>query len=249
MTNQEALQIAIEAVLALKGRKLDVLTVKRPRDLQAALDLAKVINKLSPIVANTIEYIIAQYLNEEYAWPEGCRWIRQDPDFPDALLSGMPYPQPGLEIKAWFPLATEITARFRASQAFLQEANTKVVFFCWMPEFVIAGEPKIVDVWIGEALDAAQARDVHYHNPPRYVLTEPQDTTMRTRNLQQKNVNAQLFQGTPAELIEAEAFVASWGPDSRSYRVDQEYQALLRNLTGRYPYRTETNFAKMDRIR
>jgi len=41
----------------------------------------------------------------------------------------------GMEIKAWFPLATEITARFYNSQAFLQDYNTKVVVICWLPEF------------------------------------------------------------------------------------------------------------------
>lgn len=99
------------------------------------------------------------------------------------VLSGMSWPQPGMEVKAWFPLATEITARFRDSQTLLQEKNTKVVVICWLPEFVIAGRPKIVDVFVYDAIDFAKARDVHYHNPPNYVVTEPEDTRLRTRNL------------------------------------------------------------------
>lgn len=41
----------------------------------------------------------------------------------------MPEPETGLEVKAWFPLATEITARFRDSQALLQNYNTRVVVY------------------------------------------------------------------------------------------------------------------------
>lgn len=130
MNYQEVLIVATKAVMQLKGHIMDILTIRKPRDIQEAIELSKVVSKLSPIVGNTIEYIITQYLNSQKIWPEGCTWVRQDPDFPDAILSGMSRPQPGLEIKAWFPLATEITARFRDSQTLLQEYNTKVVVVC-----------------------------------------------------------------------------------------------------------------------
>ncbi len=248
MDNQEALEVATEAVLRLKGHILDILTIKKPRDLQAAISLSKVISKLSPIVGNTLESTIVQYLNTTHTWPEGCTWIRQDPDFPDTLLSGMPMPQPGMEIKAWFPLATEITARCYNSQAFLQDYNTKVVVICWLPEFVIAGQPKVVDVFVCNAIDFAKARDVHYHNPPDYIVMEPEDTSLRTRNLQQKNCNGLRFQEGGLKLLEARAIVNSWGPYGKIYRTDPEYQALLRELTARFSYRLDTNFAKIDRI-
>lgn len=103
MNYREALDLATKAVLQLRDHTMDILTVKRPRDLQEASDLSKVVSKLSPLVGNTIEYTITQHLNSQKIWPEGCIWIRQDPDFPDTLLSGMPWPPPGLEIKAWFP--------------------------------------------------------------------------------------------------------------------------------------------------
>jgi hypothetical protein len=164
---------------------------------------------------------------------------------PDAL---MPHPRPGIEIKAWFPLATEITARFRDSQTLLQDYNTKVVVVCWLPEFVIAGQPKILDVFVCDAIDYAVARDTHYHSPPEYVVMEPEDTSERTRNLQQKNCNGLLFQGSAKQLQEAKAIVASWGEEGRQYKTGRDYQARLRDLVGRYPYRLDTNFAKIDRI-
>jgi hypothetical protein len=60
VNNQEALEIATEAVLRLKGHILDILTIKKPRDLQTAIDLSKVVSKLSPIVGNTLGSTIVQ---------------------------------------------------------------------------------------------------------------------------------------------------------------------------------------------
>ena len=248
MDYKEALEIATEAVLRLRGHTLDILTITKPRDLQAAIDLSKVVSKLSPIVGNTIEHTTALYLNTTHSWPHDCRWIRQDPGFPDIVLAGMPFPQPGMEVKALFPLSTEITARFRDSQQLLREYNIKVVVVCWLPEFVIAGKPKIIDVFVCNAIDIASARDTHYHNPPNYVVMEPEDTSLRTQNLQQKNCNGMRFQGDAIQLQEARNLVNSWGDDGLVYKAEPSYQTLLRDLTNRFPYRLDTNFAKIDRI-
>lgn len=250
MDCREALEVASRVVASLTGHFVDVLSIKRPYDVQSAIELSKVVSKLSPFVANMLEYTSVQWLNTRHQWPTGTLWIRQDPGFPDTILSGMAAPTPGIEIKTWFPLATEITARFRDSQTHFVDNNTKVALICWMPEFVIAGRPKILGVWIGDAIDVAQARDVHYHNPPSYVVMEPEDTRNRTINLQQTNCNGHRFQGTSEQLLQAEAIVDSWGSEGRIYCPNQEYQRLLRELIGRssFPYRLDTNFAKMDRI-
>ena len=88
----------------------------------------------------------------------------------------------------------------------------------------------------------------HYHNPPDYLVLEPEDTSARTRNLQQTNTNGYKFQGTPEQLVEAQEMVEGWGLGSSDYQTAAEYQALLRELQGTFPYRLDTNFAKMDRI-
>ncbi|MBI5301814.1 MAG: hypothetical protein HY868_06740 [Chloroflexi bacterium] len=248
MEYREALHIATQEVLALKGHTVDVLTIKRPTEIQGAVELAKIVSKLSPIIGNLLEYAMVAYLNTSHEWSPHCHWVRQDPGFPDAVLQGMNDPQPGIEIKTWFPLATEITARFRDSQTAFKFNQTKVAMLCWMPEYVIAGQPKIIDVWIGDAIEVAQARDNHYHNPPHYVVMEPEDTRKRTRNLQQTNCNGLKFQGNASQLKKARAVVETWGTTGLTYRTERKYQARLRTLTGQFPYRLDTNFAKMDRI-
>src|SRR5579883_1959187 len=225
--------MAMKVLEDLKGRTLDVVTIKKPVVVQSAKGLSKIISKLSPLVGNTIESIVAQDLNSQSSlWPAGCKWVRQDPDFPDVVLTGVAEPRPGLEVKAWMPLATEITGRFRDSQSTLKYHSAKVVVVCWLPEYVIAGSPKVIDIFVCDAMDFAIARDKHYHNPPWYVLREPEDTATRTKNLQQKNTNAFVFQHPrdSDEFREAEALVASWGTDAKIYRSDPEYQALLADL-------------------
>lgn len=117
-----------------------------------------------------------------------------------------------------------------------------------MLEHVLSGKPKIVDIWVGDALDVAKTRDTHYHNPPYYVVIEPEDTRKRTRNLQQTNCHGYVFQGTKKQLAEALQLVNLWGDEAKKYSPSRDYQMRLRQLTGRFPYRLDTNFAKMDRI-
>ncbi|MDY6806417.1 MAG: hypothetical protein SXA11_21775 [Cyanobacteriota bacterium] len=248
MDYQNYLEIATNALLDLKGHIIDVIAISKPRDIQGILEISKIISKLSPIVGNLLEYAIARHLNETYKWPDGCQWIRQDPGFPDTILSGLPGIQPGIEVKTWFPLSTEITARFRDSQTHFSANQTKVVTVCWILENILAGKPQIIDIWIGDAIDVAKTRDSHYHNPPSYIVLEPEDTSQRTANLQQTNCNGYTFQGTDKQLVRATKMVNSWGVNAKEYRPDREYKMLMRQLIGSFPYRLDTNFAKLDRI-
>lgn len=189
-------------IFNLEGQTLDVLEVTKPPDIQYARHLAKVISKLSPLVGNMIEFSIVSLLNET-EWSEQGQWIRQDPGFPDTLFDGSVIPKPGIEVKTWFPLATEITARFKDSVHHFVEDQTDVVLMAWLPEYLLYGKPTIVNVWVNSAKSLAIARDNHYHNPPNYLVVEPEDTSTRTANLQQTNTNGYKFQGTPKELAEA----------------------------------------------
>jgi hypothetical protein len=238
---------AERVILELKGQTLDVLEITKPPDIQYARHLATVISKLSPLVGNMIEFSIVSRLNE-LDWMSQGQWIRQDPGFPDTLFDGIVEPKPGIEIKTWFPLATEITARFRDSILHFEEDRTDVALVAWLPEYLLYGKPKILDVWIDTAKSLAIARDTHYHNPPDYLVIEPGDTTTRTANLQQTNTNGYKFQGTLEELAQAEEEVKKWGTIGKIYSPDPQYQKLIRELLGRYSYRLDTNFAKIDRI-
>jgi len=248
MNTQEVIALAREYLKGLVGHEFEVLDVIKPVSPGAAVNLAKVISKLSPLLGNLIEFNTCEYLNDQEGFSQVGTWVRQDPGFPDTIFVGGIYPTPGFEIKAWFPLATEITARFKDSQNHFAQDQTYVAMLAWLPEFLIYGKPKIIDIVVVSGASVAKARDDHYHNPPDYLVLEPGDTTSRTVNLQQTNTSGYKFQGTYAEFQEAKTLVGSWGIDGTKYLPTFEYQARLRQLTARYNYRLDTNFAKMDRI-
>lgn len=248
MNTAEVLQAGRSHLCELAGHVFDVLAVTKPVNPVAAVNLAKVISKLSPLVGNMIEFNAVEFLNAQHEFEGLGHWKRQDPGFPDTIFEGSVSPTPGFEIKAWFPLATEITGRFKDSQNHFLEEQTEVCLVAWLPEMLIYGRPRILDVCVVSALSVAKARDDHYHNPPGYIILEPGDTSLRTRNLQQTNTNGYKWQGTSAQFEEAKGVVMSWGAEERLYKPTAEYQGRLRELFIQYPYRLDTNFAKLDRI-
>jgi hypothetical protein len=248
MDTQTALNLAGKHLQALKGHVFNVLTVTKPVSPNAAVNLAKVISKLSPLLGNLIEFNSVEILNDKSDFKGQGTWLRQDPGFPDAIFQGSIKPTPGFEIKAWFPLATEITARFKDSQNHFAKDNTHVAMLAWLPEKLIYGKPEILAVCVVSGKSVAAARDNHYHNPPDYIVLEPEDTTARTSNLQQTNTNGYKFQGSAKEFERAKKLVASWGKNGGRYAPTPEYQANVRQLFSKFSYRLDTNFAKMDRI-
>jgi hypothetical protein len=246
---QEVLAIASIQLERLSGHVFDLLTVSKPVSPGAAVNLSKVVSKLSPLLGNLIEFNTVEFLNDLPEFKGIGEWVRQDPGFPDTIfLSNSVKPAPGFEIKAWFPLSTEITARFKDSQNHFKDDQTNVCLIAWLPDQLIFGKPRILDVCVVTGRSMAESRDSHYHNPPDYLVVEPGDTTARTRNLQQTNTNGHKWQGTPEQFRKAQRLVASWGPQGRVYQPTPEYQTLLRQLINRFPYRLDTNYAKIDRI-
>lgn len=248
MNTQQIIALARDYLKGLVGHEFDVLDVTKPVSPEAAVNLAKIISKLSPLVGNLIEFNSCEYLNNQEGFSGLGKWKRQDPGFPDTIFAGTVTPTPGFEIKAWFPLATEITARFKDSQNHFAQDQTYVAMLAWLPEFLIFGKPKIIDIVVVSGASVAKARDNHYHNPPDYLVLEPGDTTTRTSNLQQTNTNGYKFQGTPEQFKKAQDLVYKWGAEGAAYLPTADYQALLRELIANFPYRLDTNFAKMDRI-
>ncbi|EJL84346.1 hypothetical protein PMI16_03822 [Herbaspirillum sp. CF444] len=248
MNTQQIISLASNYLNGLRGHEFDVLEVSKPVSPDAAVNLAKIVSKLSPLVGNLIEFNSCEYLNDQDGFEELGHWVRQDPGFPDTIFAGNVFPTPGFEIKAWFPLATEITARFKDSQDHFASDQTYVAMLAWLPENLIFGKPKIIDIMVASGASISMARDNHYHSPPDYLVLEPGDTSDRTSNLQQTNTNGYKFQGTSAEFAQAQQLVDSWGEDGRRYSTSAEYHRLLRTLIERFPYRLDTNFAKMDRI-
>lgn len=248
MTHTDILAKAQEALTDLDNHLIDVVDIKKPTSISYAKQLAKVISKLSPLLGNMIEFSTVDLLNEN-DWNNYGEWIRQDPGFPDALFkSDIIMPNPGIEIKAWFPFATEITARFKDSVTMFSQDNIDVALIAWLPEHVIWGKPQIIDVLVVSGRSVAEARDRHYHRPPDYLVFEPEDTTERTANLQQTNTNGYKLQTDKCNIADAVQVVESWGPNCKTYSPAPEYQQLLRSLYGQFVYRLDTNYAKIDRI-
>src|ERR1035438_5535918 len=111
MDTKSALSIAGKHLQALKGHTFDLLTVTKPISPNAAVNLAKIISKLSPLLGNLIEFNSVEILNDKSDFKGHGTWWRQDPGFPDAIFQGSIDPVPGFEIKAWFPLATRSEER------------------------------------------------------------------------------------------------------------------------------------------
>lgn len=248
MDYREILDVASKEIKALNGNYLPVIEITKPATLDYAKQLSKVVSKLSPLLGNMIEFSTIDVLNS-YDWQGLGEWRRQDPGFPDAIFrSDIIRPNPGIEIKTWFPLATEITARFKDSVAHFAYDQINVAMIAWLPEYVLWGKPIIIDTWIGSASSIAIARDLQYHKPPDYLVFEPRDTSSRTVNLQQTNTNGYKFQGNRDKLLEARRIVDEWGNEGVTYNTSIEYQIRLETLLGSFPYRLDTNYGKMDRI-
>lgn len=248
MDYKEVLTIAKGELTALDTHLIDILDISKPQSMEYAKNLAKVISKLSPLLGNMIEFSTVELLNK-HDWGDNGSWIRQDPGFPDALFkSDTILPNPGIEIKAWFPFATEITARFKDSVTIFENNNIDVALIAWLPEHVIWGKPQIIDVLVVSGKSVAEARDTHYHRPPDYIVFEPEDTSERTANLQQTNTNGYKLQTDKCDINKASHVVESWGENGKIYSPTPEYQRKLHDLLGEFVYRLDTNYAKIDRI-
>ncbi len=248
MNYRDVLKAASDHLSSMDDQLMDVLDITKPEKIDYALHLAKIVSKLSPLVGNMIEYNVCSELNK-LNWGDLGQWKRQDPGFPDTIFEGSLLPQPGIEVKCWFPLSTEITARFKDSVKFFEHDQTNVALVAWIPEFIIYGRPKIISVWVGTAKSIAESRDNHYHNPPDYLVFEPEDTSSRTSNLQQTNVNGYKFQGNKKEFETAKRIVSEWSLSHKDDYYTSAYQQKLQGLFGKFKYRLDTNFAKIDRIR
>lgn len=247
MKTKELLESARRHLQSLKGEVFDVLTISQPSTGDEIRNLAKIVSKLSPMMGNLIEFKVTDYLNGQLSDAANGKWKRQDPGFPDVIFDGSVKPAPGFEIKAWFPLATEMTGRFRDSEDRFVHDEVVLVILAWLPEHLFWGKPKIVDVCIVSGKSVAEARDNHYHQPPHYLVIEPEDTADRTSNLQQTNTSGYVLQETSvAKLRKANEIVAAWG--ATGYSTCRDYQAKLKELMGACKYRLDTNYAKIDRI-
>lgn len=63
LNTAEVIGIASEHLLTLSGHVFDLLTVTKPITPDAAVNLSKVVSKLSPLLGNLIEFNSVEFLN------------------------------------------------------------------------------------------------------------------------------------------------------------------------------------------
>lgn len=247
---KKILEEASTHIESLVNKSLEIIEVACPQDLEYAIFLTKVVSKLSPLVGNMLEYYIVEHLNKNLPDDSKGHWIRQDPGFPDTSYIDEFEIPPGIEIKAWFPLATEVTARFKDSSTHFTDEDIYVALIAWIPEYIFFGKPVIIDACFVSALEIAQARDAHYHNPPEYLVIEPNDTSGRTSNLQQSNTSGYVAQFEKDTDMYADALtdVQGWGANGKIYSPEGLYQIQISALKAKYEYKLDTNYAKLNRI-
>lgn len=243
------MQLANEALLGLAGEDVDAIEVKSVATEEAPF-LAKIVSKLSPMVGNLMEQRIVELLDSTATG--GLSWHRQDPGFPDAILrdENGDSTNYGYEIKAWYVLSTEITGRFKESQNLLSNKGVNVAIVAWCMSHLIYGKPKILGVLTVSGSELAASRDNHYHNPPEYLIVEPQDTSARTANLQQSNVNGFKLQeadSDPQLVAEYRDYYKRMAGKSEDPHTPAA-QAEALDLMNKLVYRLDTNFAKIDRV-
>ena len=103
--------------------------------------------------------------------PEGrysvYKWERQAQAFPDVRLvtdvQGLQSPLMGIELKGWFAMAKEGEPTFRYTVTADACADQDLlVVFPWVLSDVVAGSPKLLTPFVGEAKYAAQLRNYHW---------------------------------------------------------------------------------------
>lgn len=82
---KDVLKDASRTICHISGRILDIVDIKKPSTIEYAVQLSKVISKLSPLIGNMIEFSTVDLLNSKNSNRYG-KWMRQDPGFPDALF-------------------------------------------------------------------------------------------------------------------------------------------------------------------
>jgi len=230
--------------------------VPEPRSIGGAIPTGT-LAKFSSVLSNLLEVHVVDQLNEynriNNVWP-GYRWISQDPYFPDCILVPLEGHDPstdthgvmGIEVKIWYPMATELTGRLNESQATVGLGNSVLLIGAWIPNFIIWGQIETLAVGIFDILDVIRTRDNRWFYPPAALITEPRDTSERTSNLQQTNVSFWEIQ-SGREL--ASNIVELW--PTMEYSTEEEMQDRIHDLLNHpnIDYRPENqNRNKIQRI-
>lgn len=76
MNTKKVIELASVHLEGLTGDVFDLLTMTKPTSIQAAINLTKIVSKLSPIIGNLIEFNIVEFLNNYDELKEFGKWKR-----------------------------------------------------------------------------------------------------------------------------------------------------------------------------
>lgn len=250
---------------------VDVVELNRCNE-NAVTEFLKNISKLSPLISVEIETRARDHLRSEFSdiLPSNINWVVNEriegEKYPDLALADLQFDPPsnwvwaGIEIKAWCPLATEISGRMMKGQSIMEEYPDQLVLIVWLPENLLYGEPKILATWVGEGQDIAKARDDHWHwvldrdaSTKSSLILEPDFSPDRDPHKQHTNVYRYKWdddsEGSQEKLDELEERAEELGIIDEPYSPEDEFQKKVQTLRGEFSeYFTEgSNFRKIGR--
>ena len=133
---REVLTSASLHLQGLAGHVFDLLTISKPVSPDAAVNLSKVVSKLSPLLGNLIEFNMVEFLNNQPEYRGLGEWKRQDPGFPDTIfVSPKVSPSPGIEIRPGFLSLRRSLHDSRTVRITLK--RTRLISACWRGYLII----------------------------------------------------------------------------------------------------------------
>lgn len=118
--------------------------------------VVKGLNSLREVWDPSGKYALYRFERQAQAFPD-VRLVKQDPTGQDIIM--------GIELKGWFALSKEgePTFRYTVTPNACADADLLVVF-PWVLSDVVAGSPKLLSPFVGEARYAAELRNYYWQS-------------------------------------------------------------------------------------
>lgn len=150
------------SILIRDFRATDIFTLNSALGASIEDSVVAGLNKLRELWDPTGKYALYRFERQSQAFPD-VRLITDDPE------PGRESPLMGIELKGWFAVAKESKPTFRYNiNPDACAAQDLIVVFPWVLSDVVAGSPKLLRPYVGEAKHAALFRNYYWR-------------TMRTR--------------------------------------------------------------------
>ena len=137
-------------------RATDIFTLNSALGASIEDAVVRGLNKLREVWDPANEYALYRFERQSQAFPD-VRLVSDDPSIEPVLM--------GIELKGWFALAKEGEPTFRYQvSADACAPQDLLVVFPWVLSDVVAGTPKLMPPFVGEAKFAAQLRNYYWQH-------------------------------------------------------------------------------------